>query len=120
MTAPVVILVAAPDEGLRRSLEFALESEGFLVEAHAYAAGALASDLAGVAACAVFDDRSVVDWHLLPQQINQFSRPIVLLISLFRRAPDLPRTTIVAKPFLGKPLIVAVRDAIEADIGETT
>lgn len=105
------ILVAAPDEGLRRSLEFALESAGFEVDAHPYAVGAFASNCAGKAECAVIDDRAINDWRLLPDQLRSFARPVILLVSLFRSVPDLPRTTVVVKPFLGEPLIEAVRNA---------
>lgn len=107
-----IIIAAAPDDGLRRSLEFALESNGFAVDAHPYAVQAFASRYALGAVCAVIDDRAVDDWKLAPEQFRCFAKPVILLVSVFRAAPNIQNVTLVAKPFLGGPLIDAVRDAI--------
>lgn len=109
---PELVLVAAPDRAFRRSLEFALESAGFLTESHVYVTNAFASQIANGAACAVVDDHAVDNWVLVPEQFRQFARPVILVAG---RTPDvftLPRVTLVMKPFLGKPLIDAVRNAI--------
>jgi ActR/RegA family two-component response regulator len=107
-----IILVAAPDAGFRRSLAFALESDGFRVDAHPGAVEAFASRHARGAACAVIDDDAVADWRLAPEQFGRFARPVILLVGFFHTAPALPFTRIVTKPFLGAPLIEAVREAI--------
>lgn len=111
-----IILIAAPDEGLRRSLEFALESDGFTAEAHSHASDAFASSSARHAACAVIDERAVDDWKLAAEQVRQFARPVILLASYFRTVPRLPRVSLVTKPFLGEPLIDAVRTALAGEI----
>ncbi|BCH24224.1 transcriptional regulator protein FixT [Mesorhizobium sp. L-8-10] len=113
MARSEIVITAAPDDGLRRSLEFALESSGFRVDAHSYATDAFASRYARRAACAVIDDRAV-DWKIAPGQFLIFARPVILLVSLFRAAPELQKVTLVTKPFLGGPLIEAVRNAITA------
>lgn len=112
MTLPEIVLVSAPDDAFRRSLEFALASAGFRTDAHLHATGAFASQFASEAVCAVIDDRAVEDWKLAPEQFLRFAKPVVLLVSLFRTPPDFPGVTIVVKPFLGEPLIEAVRNAV--------
>lgn len=109
---PELVLVAAPDRAFRRSLEFALESAGFQTEAHVYVTNAFSSRVAHGAACAVVDDHAVENWPLLPEQFRRFARPVILVAGRFPEAHPLPRVTLVMKPFLGKPLIDAVRDAI--------
>lgn len=106
-----VVLVVAPDEGLRHSLAFALESGGFDVVSHAHAAEALASLHARAAACAVIDDGAIEDWKLAREQFDSFAKPVILLAGLFGKTPDLPFTRYLTKPFLGEPLIEAVRNA---------
>jgi FixJ family two-component response regulator len=105
------ILVAAPDDAFRRSLVFALESDGFIVSAHAGATEAFASLGARDAACAVIDDDAVADWILISRQFDSFGRPVILLTE-FRRIPALPSVRLLMKPFLGEPLVKAVRDAV--------
>jgi FixJ family two-component response regulator len=105
------ILVAAPDDAFRRSLVFALESDGFTVSAHAEATKAFASPGARDAACAVIDDDAVADWILVSRQFDRFGRPVILLTE-FRQIPALPSIRLLMKPFLGEPLVKAVRDAV--------
>ncbi len=105
----IFVLVVVPDPAFRRSLEFALETEGFIVQSHAGVAGAFESRRAFGAACAVVDDAAIVDWHLAAGQFDGFARPVILLTDPFRRIPDLPGMSVVAKPFLGAPLVEAVR-----------
>jgi len=107
-----IILVAAPDEAFRRSLAFALESDGFKISAHAGAADAFASHLSRTAACAVVDDDAVSDWKWASRQFDQFGRPVIVLVGFLQRAPALPFARFVTKPFLGEPLVNAVREAV--------
>ena len=112
MTALEIVLVAAPDRAFRHSLEFALESAGYRTNAYLSATGAFDSGSARDALCAVIDDLAVEDWKVAPEQLLRFGKPVVLLVNLFRNPPPLPRVTLVMKPFLGEPLIEAVRNAI--------
>lgn len=107
-----VVLVVAPDAGLSHSLAFALESGGFDVAMHRRASEAFRSRDAGNAACAVVDDDAIEDWTLARQQFAAFARPVIVLAGMFRTMPDIPSITYLAKPFLGEPLIEAVRGAI--------
>jgi FixJ family two-component response regulator len=109
---PEKVLVAAPDTAFRRSLEFALESAGFGTSGHLRVTGAFASEEASQAACAVIDDHAIDNWKLAPDQFRQFAKPVILLTGRFHAAPALPLVTLVIKPFLGEPLIEAVRNAI--------
>jgi len=107
-----IILVAAPDSSFRRSLAFALESDGFRVYAHGDATEAFASAHAGEAACACIDDEAISDWDEAREQFGRFAKPVILLIGIFGIAPELPFMRPVVKPFLGEALIEAVRGAI--------
>ncbi|TAN13730.1 MAG: hypothetical protein EPN45_04345 [Rhizobiaceae bacterium] len=106
------IIVAAPDEAFRRSLVFALESDGFTVNPHAQAAEAFASPHARHAACAVIDDDAVSDWTLASRQFGHFGRPVIVLVGFLGKTPLTSQARFVIKPFLGEPLVEAVRDAI--------
>ena len=112
MITPETVLVAAPDLAFRRSLEFALESAGFGTSGHGPASGAFASEESGRAVCAVIDDHAIDDWKLAPEQFRRFARPVILLVGRLQAVPPLPHVTQVIKPFLGEPLIEAVRAAI--------
>ncbi len=112
MTERPIVLVAAPDAGLRHSIEFALASGWFRTDSHCYATPAFASPYANRAVCAVLDDEAIESWIEAPVQFRQFAKPIILLAGLFRKVPDLTALTILRKPFLGEPLILAVRDAV--------
>lgn len=112
MAAPVLILVAAPDAALRHSLIFALESAGFTVDAHSQGSDALLAPATRAAVCAVIDDDAIGDWQLASRQFARFARPVILLVGSARDVPGLPRVHPLVKPFLGEPLIEAVRNAI--------
>lgn len=112
MVPSATILVAAPDDAFRRSLVFALESDGFTVSAHAEATEAFTSLGARDAACAVIDDDAVADWILISRQFDRFGRPVILLTEFLRQLPALPSVRLLIKPFLGEPLVKAVRDAV--------
>lgn len=112
MVRTLAILIAAPDEAFRRSLVFALESDGFTVNAYAQAADAFASGQAHDAACAVVDDDAVSDWRLASRQFHRFGRPVILLVGFLEPMPVIPKARFIMKPFLGEPLIDAVRAAV--------
>lgn len=115
-----IILVAAPDVDFRQSLAFALRSDGFRVFAYPKAVDAFISQQAQEAACAVIDDDAVVRWDEAHEQFSAFAKPVILLIGLFVTAPELPGIIPLVKPFLGEPLIEAVRNAVaERNSGAT-
>ncbi|MEW9804741.1 hypothetical protein [Mesorhizobium marinum] len=110
MAADLILLVV-PDTAFRRSLEFALEADGFAVDSHAGTEPAFASPSAAAAACAIVDDAAVTDWSPASLQFLRFGRPVLILAGPFREVPELRRVSVVTKPFLGAPLIDAVRQA---------
>lgn len=110
LTVPPLILVVAPERDFRRSLEFALEAEGFAVETHAGTADAFNSPQGVQADCAVVDDAAVEDWRSAEEAFRRFGKPVVLLVGRIRPVPALPFTTVLTKPFLGMPLIETVRE----------
>ncbi|MEQ1955044.1 hypothetical protein [Mesorhizobium sp. CN2-181] len=110
MTTATLVLVVAPERDFRRSLEFALEAEGFAVETHARTSDAFVSTRAQEADCTVIDDAAIEDWRAAEEQFRRFGRPVILLVGRIRPVPDLPFTTILTKPFLGTPLIETVRE----------
>ena len=112
MDPSAIVLLAAPDAAFRHSLVFALESDGYAVDAHGRAADAFASDRARAAACAVIDDDAVGEWALASRLFERFGRPVILLAGPLRTVPAPPFARLVTKPFLGEPLIEAVRSAV--------
>jgi FixJ family two-component response regulator len=114
LTAAALVLVVAPDSDFRHSLEFALEAEGFAVASHDCTDEAFASQRATEASCAVVDDRAIQNWREADTEFRRFGKPVVLLVGRFRPLPELPLLTVLAKPFLGYPLIEAVRAAVGA------
>ena len=110
MTAAILVLVVAPDKDFQRSLAFALEADGFNVDSHARSSNAFASQRAGEAECAVVDDAAIEDWRVAEEEFRRFGKPVFLLVGKVIQIPDLPFTTILTKPFLGNPLIEAVRE----------
>ena len=113
MIAGNLVLVVVPDSTFRRSLEFALETEGFDVLSHTTVRHAFSSGTAREAACAVIDDAAIQDWNVAATQFGDFARPVVLLVGPFRAVPAMQGVSIVPKPFLGAPLVDAVRLAAD-------
>lgn len=116
MTAAPLVLVVAPDKDFRRSLEFALEAEGFAVDSYGSMAGAFASSRAEEAGCAVVDDTAIGKWPEVEEEFRHFGRPVVLLSDRIGTMPSLPFTTVLIKPFLGNPLIEAVREVVTSGV----
>lgn len=107
-----MILVVAPDHGLRRSLVFVLEADGFDVKAHVSLDEALATQLDQAVACAIVDEDAT---HALPaglQSLRRLGWPVVLLAAAPAIASEAMGLTILPKPFLGVSLIKAVGRAI--------
>ena len=105
----LVVVIVAPHDGFRRSLEFALEAEGFFIESHALLTAALESPLAMSAACAVIDEDAIRDQSGLPEMLDRFGTPVILLVDRLRRLPGTGRVSALTKPLLGNALIDAVR-----------
>lgn len=109
MNKPNYILVVAPDQGLRRSLEFALEVEGFDVVSFEDLTTALTSPRATDGMCVVVDEEALFNDPLAAARIQGFKKPTFLLIDRSRSVPEALDIHILRKPVLGNALITAVR-----------
>jgi hypothetical protein len=112
MASSDVVLLAVADVDLRRSLEFLLGSAGFQASPYPSMVEAFESADARHAVCAIVDDAAVEDWIQARKAFRIFARPIILLVTFFRAMPELPQLKILLKPFLGEPLLDAVRHAV--------
>lgn len=105
------ILVVAPNTGLRHSLQFALESEGYEV----VAADSLAASPANGAAVTVIDHHALGKDHDAAIAFVTAHKPVVLLANAKAHALSPWAFRTVMKPMLGDSLSGAVRQAIELD-----
>lgn len=112
MSAILTILVVAPNEELRRSIEFALEAEGFDVASHALLTMALTSPNVSAYACAVIDEEAVTNPAPAWEELGRFTRPIVLLCDRLRGVPESFAMTVLHKPLLGRTLTDTVIGAV--------
>lgn len=114
------IIVVAPDVAFRHSLVFVLESGGFAVLSYGSIETAFASPQVRDARCAVVDEEAIDSWQSARGLFEGFARPVVLLVSFLRAAPEAPPVRCLAKPFLGMPLLEAVQQAIAENSGPAT
>ena len=109
MSNPFQVLVVAPDYGLRRSLEFALEVEGFAVLSFDDVNAALASPGTAESSCVVVDEEALLNDPFATAAVTQFHKPILLLVDRSRSMLDVLGVRVLRKPILGNALITAVR-----------
>jgi hypothetical protein len=109
-----IILVVAFDVDLRRSIEFALEAEGYVVNSHARLFEATMSPTASAAACMVVDEaclEDLADWRMF----CLMTKPTVLLADQSERLDGTEAACIIFKPLLGNALVETVRHVVPAD-----
>ncbi|MEX4010587.1 hypothetical protein [Neoaquamicrobium sediminum] len=104
----VVVQVIAPDREFRRSLEFALEAEGFLIESHALLAGAEPSPIASEAVCAVVDEGALRIDPSGRQSLDRLIKPVILLADGFSAIEQDNGLTVLTKPLQGNVLIEVI------------
>jgi len=103
------VLVVVPDPELRRSVEFALEAEGFSVDAHDLLAAALHAARAGNLVCTVVDENAVAGRNDIADRLEPIPRPVVLLVDRLRNLPETTsHVAILTKPLLGRRLVDTV------------
>ncbi|MBL3685093.1 transcriptional regulator (plasmid) [Sinorhizobium meliloti] len=107
------IIVVAADQGLRRSVAFALEVEGYATQS--YDTLRAAEDASRVALCTILDDDIL---RSEPQAAAQFlsnygGRAILLVdgLSVLQQGVDYATLT---KPFTGPDLLSVINSLIEA------
>ncbi|MQX46726.1 transcriptional regulator [Sinorhizobium medicae] len=107
------IIVVAADQGLRRSVAFALEVEGYSTEA--YETVQKAEAYSGEALCTILDDEMLKSETVAATQLfkNLGSRAILLVDGLSAPQPPADYTTLT-KPFTGADLLGVINSLIEA------
>lgn len=106
-----IIIVVASDVELRRSIEFALEAEGYVVTSHGRLLEATMSPAASAAACIVVDEDSLqdlADWRMF----CSLTTPTVLLADKSERPGGTDAACIIFKPLLGNALVETIRRAV--------
>ena len=99
----------APDPGLRRSLEFALEVEGFAVESHASLSTIEVSSEANGASCIIVDESAI---RLSPagrQPLARFAGRVILLVEGIDPTAGTEGFAVLTKPVEGNDLIDMVQ-----------
>jgi hypothetical protein len=109
--------VAVPGAELRRSIEFALDADGFDVVSHRSVRAALDSSGAAGAACIVVDENALSERTKDVDALKQFGRPVILLVDRMRVAPQLDRLKVLKKPLLGR-LLGTVQSALTENAAE--
>jgi DNA-binding response OmpR family regulator len=103
------VLVIAPDLGLRRSLEFALEVEGFAVLTFDDVNAALSSPSTAQGSCVVIDEEALLNDPSAMAAMERLHKPVILLADRSLSIPDVLGIRMLRKPLLGNALITAVR-----------
>jgi hypothetical protein len=98
---------------LRRSLEFALEVEGFTVLSFEDLTPALASPHVADGTCIVIDEEALLNDAFAMAAVRQFKKPVLLLIDRSQTVPEVLGIRVLRKPVFGNALIRAIKLAGE-------
>jgi hypothetical protein len=104
--SPSKIVVIAADAGLRHSLAFALEVEGYQVDAHE--TWVQCSPYTGCL-CRIIDDQVIQNSSEALQYVSDNSSTVILLADGLSAAPPVGEAMILLKPFVGADLVSLVR-----------
>jgi len=104
-----MVLVAAPGAELRRSIVFAIEADGYVAEAHATLAAALASPGASGSLCLIVDENALDGPSHRAATLKRLGIPVILLVDRIRKIPRVAGMKVLTKPFLGPSLLETVR-----------
>ncbi|WP_457812488.1 transcriptional regulator [Sinorhizobium meliloti] len=112
MDAKTIIVVAA-DQGLRRSVAFALEVEGYATLS--YDTLRAAEDASRVALCTILDDEIVRSESQAATRLLQYlgARAVLLVDGLSALQAHVDNT-VLTKPFSGPDLLSVINNSIEA------
>jgi hypothetical protein len=105
------ILVAAPGTELRQSIVFALEADGFRVDAHLSLSAAMASAPAADTTLLVVDENAL-DHAKGYKALKELGRPVILLVDKMRVAPRIGNIKVLNKPLLGRLLTETVQSVL--------
>jgi hypothetical protein len=101
------IVVIAADAGLRHSLTFALEVEGYQVEAHETWVERPPSS--GCCLCKIVDDQVIHNDSEALRHFNDDRNVTILLVDGLSPVPPTARAKLLVKPFEGSDLVELVR-----------
>ena len=107
-----IALLVAPDDTVRRSLEFVIQAEGIVVDSHAYLVSAMDSPLLKEADCAVVDEDAVCPQKVALRYLKKLPWPVVLLAEQPERLDAFSQSApvhILAKPLAGGILLETLR-----------
>ena len=91
------VLVVAPDQAMLRSLTFALEAEGYTVEARRCLDGGSLPQDDPERSCAIVDEAALADPHD-PAELSGLHLPVILLVERKNGMPPRPGLSVVEKP----------------------
>ncbi|WP_370055278.1 transcriptional regulator [Sinorhizobium fredii] len=100
------IVVVAPDQGLRRSVAFALEVEGYSTEC--YDALWKAESSSRESFCAIVDDEILKADAQAAQSLRNLGSHVILLVDGLSAVRAHADTIVLTKPFSGSDLLGAV------------
>ncbi|QPC86336.1 transcriptional regulator [Mesorhizobium sp. NBSH29] len=109
MAIAKTIIVVAPEGAFRRSLEFALEVEGFSVESHAQLSEAERSPTIAIALCAVVDESVLGSGAGPARSLDMIPRPVILLANEISTAVARKGLMVLTKPLCGSDLADALQ-----------
>jgi two-component system response regulator FixJ len=121
----LLVLIAADDQAVRDSLQFALRLEGFGVRTHAGMEALLADAGLGWAACVILDDRKpYLDGFAVMARLREraVKAPVILLASyvpvrLHAQAAAAGLYAVLEKPLLNNVLLDTLRVALGLEGG---
>jgi CheY-like chemotaxis protein len=108
------ILVVVPDDDLRRSIIFALESEGFALSVASQLPALSDYPQLSAVDCIVVDENAIDVRGGGWERLGSLGRPAILLIDALRDIPPEFAQTAVMKPLLGSCLVDAVTNSVAA------
>ena len=114
MTAPPKVLIVASDQAMRRSLTFALEAEGYAVDAEPRLDAESYPLEPENGVCVIVDQDALANQRNPTAELAKLKRPVILLVERLGRPPVLPGLRIVEKPPLGRDLLDAVAAALDS------
>ena len=106
------VIVVVSDLALKHSIAFVLESAGLRVLSYRTVEAALEPPQSRTAACAVIDEDAIVKPDRARALVTIFGRPVIVLTDNSHMSASLGTSLSLTKPFLGEPLLRAVRQAI--------
>lgn len=104
------VLVVVPDAELRRSIEFAFEAEGFLIEPHDCVQKAMLESSRSDVVCIVIDEDAIDLRRSAVKTLECAPKPLILLVDKLRAAAKGDEFRVLTKPLLGRLLVDTVAD----------